>query len=173
MSLTHRLALALFATTLTVGALTACSEDTGMDATGSAEAGGGSSTQEQTEGEQSSPADDTPDAALARAANDGMPGLPITVCGQLDEYEYLPTDGNTQWHFVFTCAERDAFDSTAAALVAGGYVASPLVISEGDYVSERNYLQAAANGGSTEVQLNLVGSPGELEFEIYVTLTLP
>jgi hypothetical protein len=172
MSLTSRFALAVLSAAVVAGALTACSGIVEPEPTEIAGAGADSSAEQQADSEQSSPAGSSGDA-FDQAANDGMPGLGLVGCDQLDDYEYLPTSGNTQWHFVFTCMSRDAYDGSAAALVAAGYEASPLVISEGDYVSERTYLQADANGGSTEVQLNLVGSPDELEFEIYVTLTLP
>lgn len=115
----------------------------------------------------------TSGSALAQAAKDGMPDVGLVECPELTEYEYRPTSGNTQWYFKYVCPSRDAFDATVAALLAKGYDESPGVYSTGDYMVERNHLQAGANGGSTEAQLNITGSPDELEFEIYITLTLP
>jgi hypothetical protein len=134
---------------------------------------GGGSADDAAEGAASGDAGDGSASGLARATADGLPGLGITECPELDDYEYSSNSGRSFWHLVYTCTSRDAFDATTASLVAEGYDASPLVISEGNNVSERNYFQADANGGSTEVQLNLVGSPDELEFEIFVTVTLP
>jgi hypothetical protein len=138
-------------------------------------AGGGGTTEQGAEGSGTGSTGGGGDAALAQAAADGMPGLGITACPDSDTYEFSPGagSGRSVWHFVFTCESRDAFDATASALVADGYEADPLVISEEPNVSERNRLGADANGGFTEVQLNLVGEPGDLEFEIYVTITLP
>lgn len=112
-------------------------------------------------------------SAMDRAAADGMPSLGLSECPELEEYEYRPSSGNTQWYFSYVCPSRDAFDASVAALLEQGYDESATVISSGDYLAERNHLQAAANGGSTEVQLNIMGDPVELDFEIYVTLTLP
>jgi hypothetical protein len=136
-------------------------------------AGGSGEAPEPATGSSSSEAPAAANSGLVQASADGMPALGIRECPVLDEYTYSPTSGNTVWHFVYTCTSRDAFDATTAELVASGYDLTPLVISEGNTVSERNHLRADATGGDTQVQLNLVGHPGELEFEIYVTLTLP
>lgn len=115
----------------------------------------------------------TSGSAMDRAAADGMPSLGLSECPELEEYEYRPSSGNTQWFFSYVCPSRDAYDASVAAVLAQGYDESVTAASTVDYLAERNHLQAAANGGSTEVQLSITGSPDELTFEIYVTLTLP
>lgn len=140
------------------------------DATLGAGASGGGAGSEPT-GDDSVGAETA--GGLGQATADGMPALGLVECPQLDDYEYSTTGSQLFWRLAYTCSSRDAFDASAAALVAAGYEASPLVISDGANISERNHLQADANGGSTEVQLNIVGSPADLEYEVYVVITCP
>lgn len=160
---------ALAVTALTIAALTGCAEE-------DLALGGGSSS-ETTEEAAVEEADvvegDDKGSPVEQATADGLPSLPITECPQGTGYEYSSESGRSVWHLVYTCTDRTAYDATGASLVAEGYESSPTVISESDPISERNHLLADANGGSTQVQLNLVGSDGELEFEIYVTIDLP
>lgn len=136
-------------------------------------AGGGAGTAEEGHDAGMASSAETGASVLDRAATDGMPELGIVPCDQLDEYEYSPPGGRYTWSFVFTCTSRDAYDATTTTLIGSGYESSPLVISEGSYVSERNYFLADANGGSTDVQLSIAGAPDELRYEVFVTLTLP
>ncbi len=156
---------ALAVTALAITALTGCAEDE--------VALGGGSASEPAQGGQIEDAAAGAESPLAQATIDDLPGMPITECPQAAGYEHSVNGSRSFWHLVYTCTDRAAFDATGAAFVAGGYESTPLVISEGANVSERNHLLADANGGSTEVQLNLVGSGDDLEFEIYITIELP
>lgn len=172
MNLTCRVpatAIALAAAVL----LSACSANPDPQPTETEPAGAGSGGESSIVDEGAPAASSGDGSALDRATADGLPELGLVECPTSTEYEYSPEGYRTVWHIVYACTNRDAFDATTANLVGAGYFLDPLVISSGSNVSERNYLQADANGGSTEVQLNLVGGPEELEFEIYVTLTLP
>jgi hypothetical protein len=112
-------------------------------------------------------------SALDRATADGLPPLGLVGCPTEELYEYSPEESRSFWKLVYTCTTPEAFDASTASLVGLGYVIDSRELGDGDYVSDRNYFQADANGGSTEVQLNLTGWPDELEYEIYVTITLP
>lgn len=112
-------------------------------------------------------------SGLDQATADGLPGLGLVDCPTLEEYEYSPEGYRTVWHLVYTCTTRDAFDASTESLAGLGYTVDALVIGDGDYISDRNYFQADANGGSTEVQLNLTGWAEDLKYEIFVTITLP
>ena len=161
----------LVLTAVVILALSGCSDDAmplpeeTQFGGGGISAGGDSATDGGEAGGESDP--------FETAAADGMPGIPLTGCAQRDDYEYLPSEDREFWHFTFTCADRAAYDATAADVAATGYAPDSLVISEGTYVSERNLLTADANGGYTEVQLSLEGFDNELEFEIFVTITTP
>jgi hypothetical protein len=111
--------------------------------------------------------------ALDRATHDGLPALGLVGCPTEEAYEYSPEESRSFWKLVYTCTTREAFDASTASLLGLGYVIDARELGDGDYVSDRNYFQADANGGSTEVQLNLTGWPEEFEYEIYVTITLP
>jgi len=169
--LRHGPLLALAALTLTLG-MTGCAAAAPVPTPTPFAAGGGAPAEDGSVSDAPS-GEGSGTSVLDRAAADGMPELGIVPCDQLDEYEYSPPGGRYAWSFVFTCTSRDAYDATAAALGSSGYESSPLVISEGSYVSERNYFLADANGGSTDVQLSIAGAPDELQYKVFVTLTLP
>jgi hypothetical protein len=150
--------------------LTGCAVDTAAEpsatptdaALGTAPGGDGDSPDTET---------DEPESALAQAASDGMPALPLTECAELVSYEYRPTEANLQWAFEYLCTSREAFDTTTAALLAEGF-AQPQAMSAGNqsYISDWNHFIAQL-GGVTDVDLKIKGDPDELEYVVLVTVT--
>jgi hypothetical protein len=167
-----RTPLALTAAVIAILALSGCGDDAAPQPEETEFAVGGSGQSGDGEGDAEGAESAGDLDPIAQATAEGLPGIPLTGCDQLDDYEYSPSVDREFWHLTFTCADRAAYDQTAAAVEASGYTPDSLVISEGDYVSERNLLTADANGGYTEVQLSIEGFD-ELEYEIFVTITLP
>lgn len=172
MTLTSRLPTALVAlAAATALVLTGCSASPVTEPTPTPYSGGSGSSSEVVSRPEALPAGES--SGLDQATADGLPGLGLVGCPTLEEYEYSPEGYRTVWHIVYTCTTRDAFDASTESLVGLGYTVDALVIGDGDYTSDRNYFQADANGGSTEVQLNLTGWAEDLKYEIFVTITLP
>lgn len=162
------------AATIAVLALTGCSGSPAPSPTETDAAAGASGAGPGSEpgtGGAAAPGDG---GALASAEADGMPALPLVPCPGEYEYSVDPSGSRTLWRFDYTCVDSSAFDASTAALVAEGYdLYQEGVYGDATNVSNYNLFQADANGGSTEVSLKVVGSPGDLDYSIVVTLTLP